>query len=443
MRRLLFVAAALGGCFHPNYDNPMCSPEGECPNGLTCVANVCVSGSMNDASDASGTDVACSAVCESSTMLRDCNGVQTCSQGCADSPSPHCKQIVPSNGVDISLLNGTASFSTSAPTVTINTDDGSIMSGANMVRPTGTGLIAGVYYAQLTTTTAVFAVQSLTIPAPTTVTVVGNRAIILLVRDTAQIDGVIVLRGFGPQEAPGPGGGVGGSGAGGAGGCAPAVAGVTGTYDGGGGGGGFGGGGGAGGLPDAGVAASGGGTCGTAALVPLIGGAGGGKGGGTGGGTGGGGGGATQIVVLGAITVNGVIDAGGRGGSGAGANDEAAGGGGAGGGILLESPTITVNTSAKIVANGGGGGGGLSSGQDGQQFAQPAQGGITGTCKGGNGGSNAAAAEAGTNTCPFPGGTAGGGGGIGRVRINTVNSLTMPQGSVVSPTPSLGTAAVQ
>src|SRR5262245_4515741 len=37
-------------CFHPNYDQPTCGPNGECPSGLTCSApqKVCVDGNSND-----------------------------------------------------------------------------------------------------------------------------------------------------------------------------------------------------------------------------------------------------------------------------------------------------------------------------------------------------------------------------------------------------------
>ena len=38
---LVVLAGVLAACFNPSYDNPMCSPAGECPDGLTCVQGVC------------------------------------------------------------------------------------------------------------------------------------------------------------------------------------------------------------------------------------------------------------------------------------------------------------------------------------------------------------------------------------------------------------------
>lgn len=39
---LLISGLFLGACFNPSYEAPRCSPLGECPSGLTCVAEVCV-----------------------------------------------------------------------------------------------------------------------------------------------------------------------------------------------------------------------------------------------------------------------------------------------------------------------------------------------------------------------------------------------------------------
>jgi hypothetical protein len=46
----LTIAVVSVGCFNPTYNNPMCSPSGECPDGLTCGAdNVCRAAGVIDA----------------------------------------------------------------------------------------------------------------------------------------------------------------------------------------------------------------------------------------------------------------------------------------------------------------------------------------------------------------------------------------------------------
>lgn len=50
MRAIAGGLAFVAGCFNPSYQNPRCGPEGECPNGLKCVAEVCrTDGEMSDA----------------------------------------------------------------------------------------------------------------------------------------------------------------------------------------------------------------------------------------------------------------------------------------------------------------------------------------------------------------------------------------------------------
>lgn len=39
-------------CFHPNYDHPRCGPNGECPSGLTCGAELICERSDRQSSDA-------------------------------------------------------------------------------------------------------------------------------------------------------------------------------------------------------------------------------------------------------------------------------------------------------------------------------------------------------------------------------------------------------
>jgi hypothetical protein len=56
-RRAVWVLLLVPACFHPSYDRPRCGPDGECPVGLTCIAQICegMGGSAIDAaiSDAS------------------------------------------------------------------------------------------------------------------------------------------------------------------------------------------------------------------------------------------------------------------------------------------------------------------------------------------------------------------------------------------------------
>jgi hypothetical protein len=175
---------------------------------------------------------------------------------------------------------------------------------------------------------------------------------------------------------------------------------------------------------------SGGGTYGSAALKPLVGGSGGASGrnpeGSNGSpGDGGGGGGAIQISAQGVINVGGAIDLGGGGGGGSNATKQTwaggGGGGGSGGAVLLEARQI--KGSGWVSANGGGGGGGgtdgvqASDGQGGLPSATPAKGGAKAKQgeDGGGGAAGSTNAKSGDSGYDAPG---GGGGGLGRLRLN-------------------------
>jgi hypothetical protein len=121
------------------------------------------------------------------------------------------------------------------------------------------------------------------------------------------------------------------------------------------------------------------------------------------------GGGAIQLVAGTEIIIgdSGIINMGGGGGAyGA--------GGGSGGAILLEAPTVTVK--GVLTANGGSGGSNSSRGQVSQPTDQAALG-------GGKGGKGAAGGTANGSAGNEGGGAslalAAGGGGVGRIRINT------------------------
>jgi hypothetical protein len=145
--------------------------------------------------------------------------------------------------------------------------------------------------------------------------------------------------------------------------------------------------------------------CGSATLIPLVGGAGGGGGGdgscgGDCGWPSGGGGGALQISSRASIAIAGTIRA--RGGNGYGVaaapgGNGGGGGGGAGGGILLEAPAVTVG--GALIVDGGNGG---------PSAAGP----------GGAGASGANGPTMGASFTAAGQGGSGGGAGGGRIRIN-------------------------
>ncbi|MBK7536579.1 MAG: hypothetical protein IPI49_14645 [Myxococcales bacterium] len=154
------------------------------------------------------------------------------------------------------------------------------------------------------------------------------------------------------------------------------------------------------------------------------------------GGRGGPAGGAVYVAAKAGITINGTIAANGAGGMGGGAQ-AGGGGGGSGGMISLEAPTVARN--GKLFANGGGGGeGGIfaagevlgESGADGRQDTMFAAGGASALPgKGGDGGARSRpGGEDGTFTNEAG---AGGGGGIGVIRV--LGATTLGPAAVESP----------
>lgn len=244
---------------------------------------------------------------------------------------------------------------------------------------------------------AVFVARNIRVALGKTVTVVGEIPVILVARDTIELEGGIfvtpgMVGGFPPAE-PGPDGQGPGAGKG-----------SWNTTVASGGGGAFCGKGGNGGAPRA----TGGMPYGTPEIIPLQGGS-----------SGGGyfaakGGGAIQLVAGREIWVHsqGFIDAPG---------DGADTGGGAGGAILLEAPVVKV--AGSLTANGGSGAApGANRGRRGDRSSTPAPGGTN--PNGINGGNGGAGTEVdGTNgvasSDPNGDGSASGGGGAGWIRINT------------------------
>jgi len=182
---------------------------------------------------------------------------------------------------------------------------------------------------------------------------------------------------------------------------------------------------------------NGGSATGNPTLVPLRGGC---WGGATAFGGGGNGGGAIQITSATKITIpaGGAVGAPGYGGY-------LNGGGGSGGSILLEAPVVSIAGGA--YANGGSGGCGSFTGSDssnGNLSTMPALGGPCDNGQsGGNGGTVTTGPQDGPNLANVAGTkqyAGGGGGAVGRIRINTLD-MTVAGSGVSSPTPSLGVIA--
>jgi len=457
--RLLLIALGLVGCYNPAPQAGAPCDNGVCPQGLKCIADVCVlDGSGEDGGPGGDTivvDAACGTCSPDGTMFVPCQGAPiACSLGCSASGGDHCSKIVPSNDIDPS-----STFMTSAITitgsVTFHTDSGEI-TGA-LTRPAGSGVSNGIRFTAISGI-GVFGFDSLTIENGGTVHFADDNAVALIAEGAIVVNGTIDGSGgcYGTQrDCAGPGGGVGASMGVTTGSCGghDGMHSTSNADDGGGGGGGGGESGRSGG--DASVSTtggSGGSGCISASLVPLVGGGGGGAGGP---GTsdfplGGGGGGAIQLVSQTEIRIGGLIKvagAGGDGGNTGGGNNATAGsGGGGGGGVLLEAPAVTLT--GTIAANGGAGGGGGNSGvgpgadgEDGTSSTTTAKGGMGVASPGpGNGGDGGAG-----GTSPTSGGngtnSGGGGGGRGVIRINSQSSPSLD--GTLSPSPTTGQPVVQ
>jgi hypothetical protein len=405
-------------------------------------------------------DLPCAVGCVG-TELETCAGDRVaCEAGCAgEGAAAHCQTFVPSNLADTTDLDGVTLGLDMDGAWRIDTDTGEIQHEGTIVRLAGEGIDGGVgaNFRIIDATLAVLATDDWHLRAGATLTGTGTRGLIVLVRKTAALQGVIDFANHAFIDDAGPGGGRGGRQGRAAEGC--------GRGGEGGGDGGFGNesGGGGGGLGSTGaVGGDGTGTsayhggdagavCGSDALVPLVGGSGGGHAGGTdgsgigggGGGDGGGGGGALQITALARLEIAqaAVIDAGGGGGGKTRDNDGGGGGGGSGGAVLLESLDVVI--AGAVVANGGGGGTGT--GGDGNRNGRPGQRSIA-AAPGGDGTSGIGGAGAADAVQPIAGGPTfdgggGGGGGVGRIRINSVTLSAT--GAVVSPAASTAPLVLQ
>jgi hypothetical protein len=366
--------------------------------------------------------------CADGTTLRTCITVgiapaeMPCSWGCKDTGSQHhCGVIVPSGGG--------ATIADTDPTTFGALGDLVIDVPATIDGTAGTisGVTAGFVHAlRAGDTIAVFRVKSLTINAP--IKLVGVAAIVFVADGPIVVNAVIDAKGScGSNDLAtlaGPGGFSGGLAAAtdgsGSGGGKGAIA------TGGAGGGGHGGSGGSGGTGAAAqLGGNGGVMAGTPTIDALVGGAGGGATDGAAGrARGGGGGGALQLVSNTKIVLaSGGINAGGcAGDSGQGNGPDGGGGGGAGGAILLEAPIIE-GVDGKLAVNGGGGGAGddATEATGGQATLSriPAAGAQAATDGGSGGSGGAGATYAGTKAPDNLLHAGGGGGGVGRIRLNT------------------------
>jgi hypothetical protein len=144
-----------------------------------------------------------------------------------------------------------------------------------------------------------------------------------------------------------------------------------------------------------------------------------------------------QLVSRTKIAISGVVAA----------NGASSGGGGSGGGVLLEAPVVEV--SGNVVANGAGGAGGClipRMGENARLDATAAAGGVgcdpQNTRDGGSGGAGTAGPRIGGSVnLTSAGGSIAfgghGGGGVGRIRVNT-NPGGLRVSGLFSPNPSTG-----
>lgn len=412
------LVAALAACTTPNLDRHRGSDAGPDEPGDSSIADKCTA---DQALRCDGANVVrCNA--DGTAAVRE-----PCSLGCNAAELRCATDIDPSNGLAPFLdRSDTERDLDLGSRAAINTDTGEVKVGGTLL-PVRSETLAQ----DNAPTIRVFVVHSLTTGD---VDVRGNNALAIVSHGDVKIGGVFQTVSDG-HSSPGmfnndscmggegaslgtttfAWGGVGGGGFGSPGGRGGSATSSAGTADGG----------------------LGGAVTGNATLTPLRGGCGRGPAGG-----------AIQLVSRTRIVIAGAVAANGEGGV-------AGLGGNSGGGILLEAPAVELEQMGKVVANGGGGSGGdcvLESPKGyrveaGRLDATQARGGTP--CGGhANGGSGAAGNADATNgdadnrpTIGFAVAAAGGG-GAGRIRINTIPDGFRSTG-LVSPTPSSGSLATR
>jgi hypothetical protein len=352
--------------------------------------------------------------CVSADVMRTCSGSgampgdTACDWGCVATGAAHCGVLVPAGGAVTSEdFGGTRDL-----TIMTSIDTGDGMGKLPKIDGAAWPDFRRVNGIAIYRFHSVHVVGAIAVGGELGVAIVADDVVTIDSMDTPMCGPADVVGGFAGgaphMDALGSGAGIGG------------------ISDGlGGGGGGNGGVGGIGGGGAAGGSAFGASDLAVAQLV------GGGAGGGGGGGGGGGrGGAAIQIVSNKSITIAGAINAGGCGGIGS--MDHSGGGGGAGGTILLEAPQITIG--GTLAVNGGGGGGGMGivatrDGSRGTPDRSPAVGGI-GNGVGGLGAAGATLDGSPGTMVTFSG---GGGGAVGRIRLDTVHGVAAVTNATLSP----------
>jgi len=362
-------------CFHPSYDHPTCGPNGECPSGLRCSAELVCEAPGGGTPDASST----------------CFGsfVTVCFTTVADVPKT--PPMLPSDN-----------------TIEIDTDASPLCDQHND-RKDEYCIVAGAGF---------------TLAATQSLRGYGSKPLVLLSIATFDLHGTVDVssnHNIGPQNTGAN--------------ANPSVCtnGMAPEMAGGGYGGSFGGKGGdgerLGGTATAGNAAA-------ALTTPptmFRGGCPGGSGDSTGG-AGGNGGGAVAIIAATSIQLDGKVNASGAGGHGGPATQSGGGGGGSGGMIVLDAPSIMAT--GPLFANGGGGGqggtgtgAGMGIGADGGESPDPptnAPAGNNTSKDGGPGGSGSAGTSklSGFNAVGGATGTGGGGGGGGAAGFIRAHGVT-------------------
>jgi hypothetical protein len=125
-------------------------------------------------------------------------------------------------------------------------------------------------------------------------------------------------------------------------------------------------------------------------------------------------------------------------------------GGGGGGGILIEAPVVAFGDGAVLSARGGGGASGDTADASNGNFGSSLSGATCASALCGSGGDGAVGATAnglpgastdgsGTLAHPVIAPSGGGGGGIGTVRINTLDGTTLGSAAIVSAAMTIGT----
>lgn len=387
--------------------------------------------------------------CDGNSLRRCIEGgwvtAEVCDLGCTADDGGRCLELLPSN-VPEEMFEHAVVDLVVADMVVVDTDE---CDGEEFGAPTiftddvDTGMFPDL---------CVIVVASLTVEEGGTLAAMGRRGLVVLALGDVVVSGTIFAGAWGRTR--GPGGSNGGDydedGHGDeCGGGAGEVVTAEHPEQSGGGGGGNGGEGGNGGGTTAGAdGGRGGANRGTASLSPVHGGCGGGssivEADSTPGGRGGAGGGVLQISSSGLIVIEpgAHVAAPGGGGEGGGHFD-GGGGGGGGGSILIEAADVIVE--GAIAANGGGGGSGCSAdgsndGDNGWLDDNRAPGGAESGANGGRGGHGGAGDTPDGETPPTATDAGGGGGAVGRVRINTRSGIATIRGLV---SPSTASAFTQ